>query len=150
MDTNYLKTQYQERAQEFGAEADRLRAKYMRYSLVRLLVFFGGIALIIVLFQQHWLIGLASIVGFLLSFYRLNTWHQGIKRLQLHYEALVKINQEEILSLDYEYLQYHDGAEFQDVHHPNAIDLDLFGPYSFFQYTNRTRTAIGQNAWRNT
>ncbi|MEO0337945.1 MAG: DNA mismatch repair protein MutS [Bacteroidota bacterium] len=59
---------------------------------------------------------------------------------------MAKINQQEIKALNHEFDQYADGAEFLDPLHPNAIDLDLFGPYSFFQYSNRTSTVLGAKA----
>ncbi|MEM6378920.1 MAG: hypothetical protein AAF705_11940 [Bacteroidota bacterium] len=142
---NSIKELYQTRAQEFQANAERLRSKYQRFALVRLLAFFGGIALIILIWQYSILGGIASIVAFLLGFYRFMTWHLGIKQEQEHQAALALINQNELATLDHDFTMFEDGAIYRDPLHPNSIDLDLFGPYSFYQYTNRTSTALGAN-----
>jgi len=36
------------------------------------------------------------------------------------------------------------GEQFVDPMHPYTVDLDIFGAHSFYQYTNRTSTSIGE------
>lgn len=145
LDIGTIKDLYQKRAAEFQANSEQLRKKYQRFALVRLLAFFGSIALIILIWQYSGLAGAAAIVGFLLAFYRFMTWHQGIKQAQEHQAELAQVNQNELATLDHDFTMFADGAAYQDALHPNSIDLDLFGPYSFYQYTNRTSTALGAN-----
>ncbi len=143
MQQTELQSIYQQRVTDFQSIATQLQKKYQRFALLRLLTFFGGAALLILVFQWYWLLGIIALLGFLLGFYRFSTWHLGVKTEQLHQEELAKLNQQEILALDHQFEQYSDGAEFLDHLHPNAIDLDLFGPFSFFQYANRTSTVLG-------
>ncbi|GAB5555601.1 MAG: MutS family DNA mismatch repair protein [Saprospiraceae bacterium] len=144
-DIHSIQELYRQRAQEFQANSERLHSKYQRFALVRLLAFFGSVALIILIWQYSGLAGIVAIVVFLLAFYRFMTWHQAIKREQEHQAELALINQNELATLDHDFTMFADGAAYQDPLHPNSIDLDLFGPYSFYQYTNRTSTALGAN-----
>lgn len=145
LDINIIQERYQQRAQDFQANSERLRSKYQRFALVRLLAFFGSIALIILIWQYNGLVGVAAIIGFLLAFYRFMTWHQAIKREQEHQAELALVNRNELATLDHDFTMFADGAAYQDPLHPNSIDLDLFGPFSFYQYSNRTSTALGAN-----
>jgi len=142
-DLQVLIEQYLERAQSFQEEADRLHKKYIRYSIVRLVAFFGGIAILVLLWQTNWWIGTLGTIGFLLAFYRFMTWHLGIKNAEEHQNALALINRQEAQVMDHDFSFFKDGSSFADPLHPYAIDLDIFGPFSFFQYTNRSTTVIG-------
>lgn len=137
---------YEERSESFRAEATRLRNKYNRFSIVRLVAFFGGIALLILLYQQAWWIGMLATVVLLLGFYRFMIWHLGVKREEEHQRALAQVNEQEAAVMDHDFHFFADGVEYVDPQHPYAVDLDIFGPFSFFQYTNRTNTAIGARA----
>lgn len=138
-----LHSEYQNRASTFAAKAAELKQKYQRFALLRLLSFFAGIALLILLFQWQALAGMAGTVGFLLLFHRFTQWHQRIREDRYHQEALVQINQREVAALEHDYSAFADGEHYQDPAHPYCIDLDIFGPYSFYQYTNRTSTIVG-------
>ena len=144
-----LKQTYQNRQNQFSQEAVTLEKKYNRYSWVRLISFLAGIGLIILLGSFHILFGIGSTVLFLLGFYRFVQWHQGIKEAELHHKALATINTNEIKALDHQFDQFPHGGEFIDPLHPYVIDLDIFGPYSFFQSTNRATTAIGKKELAN-
>ena len=54
------------------------------------------------------------------------------------------INGEELAALNHEFNTYPSGSEFLDVDHPYALDLDIFGDYSMFQYACRATTVIGR------
>ena len=96
---------YTERVAQFESAAEALSQRYNRLSIIRLLIFLGGIAAVVLLWNgANALVGVVSIIVFLAD----------------------------------------DGARFLDHGHPNAIDLDLYGPFSMFQYLNRAVTALGQ------
>ena len=136
---------YQERYERFQAEAVNLKSKYNRFSIVRLLVFIAGMGLIVLLWSVLGpLVGLVSVVIFLLAFARFIVWHQAIQQAQRHHERLAVINTNEVSFLNDDYSVFGDGEEFTDAQHPYTVDMDIFGPYSFFQYCNRTSTAIGK------
>ncbi|NBC06648.1 MAG: hypothetical protein GVY26_05595 [Bacteroidetes bacterium] len=137
---------YTQRAQAFKEAAEALRQRYNRFSLIRLLIFLLSIAAIVLLWSSvHFLAGIAGVVVFLFGFYRFVRWHQGIKEEEQHQSRLAQLNEWEAAAYDkHDFSNYADGAAFLKADHPNAIDLDLFGPFSLFQYLNRATTALGQ------
>jgi hypothetical protein len=59
-------------------------------------------------------------------------------------DRLIRFNELELKSLDYEYSQYSSGEQFRDEHHVYSYDLDLFGSGSLFQYLNRCASFLGE------
>ncbi|MDF1863542.1 MAG: hypothetical protein P1U70_01840 [Saprospiraceae bacterium] len=142
---NELEKLYSKRREEFAKIAKQLEAKYQQFSLIRLVAFFVGTGLIILLWSTFsFVIGLISILLFLFAFGKFVFWHREIQRLQRHNASLSLINHFEELTQQDDYSNFKDGEEFANPNHPNSIDLDLFGAYSFFQFTNRTSTVIGK------
>jgi len=139
-----LKQLYSDRAALFDKNAKTLKDKYIRFSVVRLLLFVAAIGVIIFLFTVSPIAAVIFIVIFLLAFAKFVKWHLDIQSQQQHNQHLNKINRNEIAALENDYSNFADGVTFQDVNHPYSIDLDIFGPYSFFQYCNRTATAVGR------
>lgn len=139
-----LKQLYIKRAALFEENAKTLKAKYIRFSIVRLLLFVVAIGLIIFLFTVSPIAAVVFILIFFLAFAKFVKWHLDIQTQQQHNEHLNEINRNEKAALENDYSNFADGKAFQDVAHPYSIDLDIFGPYSFFQYCNRTATAVGR------
>jgi len=139
-----LREEYTRRQEAFSQRATAYQSRYQRFTLVRLIVFVVGIGALFLLFDWHWLAGVLGIAGFLFGFYRFVIWHMRLKKAQYHHEALATINERELEALDLRCTAYADGANFLDESHPNALDLDLFGPYAFYPYVNRTTTALGR------
>ncbi len=141
---------YTERRDRFRKKAMALESRYNRFSLIRLVLFFGIGALFFLLWS---LVSPAaaflSLVVCLFAFAKFVFWHQRIQKEQHHYEHLTTINEQEISFLNGDYSMFGDGSEFVDPQHPYTVDLDIFGAYSFFQYTNRTSTAIGKRCLAN-
>lgn len=141
---------YTERRDRFREKAMALESRYNRFSLIRLVLFFGIGALFFLLWS---LVSPAaaflSLVVCLFAFAKFVFWHQRIQKEQHHYEHLTTINEQEISFLNGDYSMFGDGSEFVDPQHPYTVDLDIFGAYSFFQYTNRTSTAIGKRCLAN-
>ncbi len=140
-----LKSQYQNRAEVFAKTARQLESKYMRFSLVRLFVFVAAIALFIFLFSISKLLAILFIVVFLVVFGFFIRWHLDIKDQQYHQESLSKVNINEVAACDHDISVFAPGTDYTDPAHPFALDMDIFGPHSFFQFSNRTSTTIGSN-----
>ncbi len=138
-----LQELYKKRLDDFSAKAAELKQKYIRFSIVRLVIFFIGAAIFTFLWSYGWAAAVFLFV-FLAAFARFVYWHQAIQRDQIHHENLAKVNQNETNYLNYDFNQFDSGDQFMDAQHPNSIDMDLFGPYSFFQYCNRSNTSIGK------
>ncbi len=60
-----------------------------------------------------------------------------------HHNYLVKINEDELKALEYNYFHFATGDEFKPKEHYYANDLDLFGRASLYQYVNRTNSETG-------
>jgi len=145
MSQSSLESTYQERHKIFNAEAKRLHSKYNKFSLVRLFTFLAAIVIAAILGAlTHPVIGVVLFLAFMIAFYFFVQWHQKIQTAQIHNERLATLNQQEENTLKHDYSAYDDGIQFNDPEHPYTIDMDIFGPYSLFQYTNRTSTAIGR------
>ena len=147
-----MEQSYTQRAEAFKKAAAALSQRYNRFSLIRLLIFLLGIALIVLLWSSlHFGAGIAGVFVFLMGFYRFVRWHQAIKAKEQHQTRLAQLNEWEATAYEeHDFSNYADGAAFLKADHPNAIDLDLFGPFSIFQYLNRATTALGRQklaAW---
>lgn len=139
-----LKELYQERMEKFQSKAEELKARYVRFSFIRLVIFIVAVGLFVLIWTQSIPLAFLFVAVFLFGFSKFVNWHQQIQKDQVHHKNLSLINANEAKVIDHDYQIYADGKEFLDTNHPNAIDLDIFGPYSIFQYINRTSTSIGK------
>ena len=140
-----LRSIYEERQNEFQKTAEALHSKFQHYSLIRLLVFFIGAAIVIYSWSTlGFIAGFIIAALFLAGFSRFIFWHLEIQKNKEHHEALAQINENELSYLNGKYDHFDSGKEFVDTAHPYSVDLDIFGSYSFFQYMNRTSTVIGK------
>ncbi|HFA47799.1 MAG TPA: hypothetical protein ENJ95_02130 [Bacteroidetes bacterium] len=144
MQVQNISRQYKQRQQKFSEEAQTLRKKYDRYSIVRLLVFIVSVGTGIFLASVHWLLLAIFVLLFLGGFYRLMQWHLKMLRDAKHLERLAEINGEEDAALNHDYSSFPSGGEYLDTDHPYALDLDIYGEHSFFQYCCRATTVIGR------
>ncbi len=115
-------------------------------SAFRLLVFFATVFGIYYFFGNGLTVAIVAVVGF--SIFALLLVKNA--KLQIEKELLlskIDINATEIEVLNGEYKNLKSGNEFVDPHHFYSNDIDLFGVGSFFQYSNRTATDEGAQAY---
>ena len=137
---------YQDRRADFQALADRLQARYARLALWRLGIFIGAVAVLILLFSYAGpIVGFVGLLIFLGVFSRFVKFHTAIDRRREHAANLAEINAREAACVTGDWSAFPDGEQYLDPLHPYALDLDIFGPYSFFQFTNRTSTTLGSD-----
>ena len=134
---------YQERDKHFRLLADQLKKRYNLLALGRLFFFIFSLALGIFLAQQHWSFALSWGILFMVLFLWMVLRHRKVHEAEQHHRLLAEVNRQEHAALDYRFAEFADGAEYGDPLHPYASDLDLFGPYSLFQFCNRTVTVAG-------
>jgi len=138
-DSFYVRT-----AADNAERASTLQSRYDRLALVRLLVFFGWLAGLIVLFSNNFLPGLVAFIVTL----PLLAWgvrrHLAIKKEAREADVLTELARGEMAALDHDFSSFEGGEEFLDPTHPYAVDLDIFGHKSLFQFLNRTVTAPGR------
>ena len=60
-------------------------------------------------------------------------------------KGFIELNEDEIKRINGKWRDFSDdGSEFLDSKHPFINDLDIFGKYSLFQWTNNTKTIYGR------
>ena len=137
------RTYYATVAADRRALADRLRQRYDRLAIARLVAFFAVIAALILAWSQSWIAGLVTTVILLpLGAYGVRL-HLAIGRRATAAQVQGELAEGELLALDHSYTHFADGKAFGDAGHPYAVDLDIFGPHSLYQFLNRTVTAPG-------
>ena len=119
------------------------RGLYDRLAIVRLLIFLVAVAALIYAWSTDWRAGLllTLLLGPFFS------WgisrHRAIGRRADLAEERVRIAQRELAALNHDFSAFPDGAAYFDPTHPYALDLDIFGRHSLYQFVNRTVTAPG-------
>jgi hypothetical protein len=140
---NTLHQFYTDNARDHEKKANHLQQRYNQIALIRLILFFVSIFLLIYLWTLHISAGAVGTLLFLVGFYQFMRRHEKLKQRQLLEQSLSRINRLEADAQQYRYEQFPDGRSFSDPSHPYSGDLDLFGPWSFFQYINRSSTQSG-------
>jgi hypothetical protein len=135
---------YKQRLNHFTALTEKYTQLSTRISILRIVwflvwaltiyfsTFFGVPTLIFVIF-----LGLSVFVALVI-------WHNRIIALKQENEIYQQINQKEIKALEHDYSSFDDGSEFVDEKHFYSYDLDVFGPFSLFQYIVRSFSAQGK------
>ena len=135
---------YTSRKIQFSAEFENLKKKYNLISFLRLLcILFALVSLFYYIKTQQPLFEITAII-LVIIFIILIRFHSKLSNRIKHLEALISINENEILFLKKEKIPFENGIEFTDFSHPYSYDLDIFGENSLFQNINRTYTFIGK------
>lgn len=69
--------------------------------------------------------------------------HERVLQKKKHLQRVRSVNENEIKSLNHEFLDVDCGEAFADPAHPYTADLDIFGQRSLFHYINRANTRSG-------
>lgn len=109
-------------------------------SLMRLLAFFGMIALFVLGISENafWWIGFLIVAG---VFIDLIHRYNGQRDQEAIYLALEKLAERTQKRQNRDLTGLDSGAEFMEKLHPFANDLDLFGDHSLFQLLNHTTSS---------
>ena len=137
---------YTQEKQTLENELTSLKKLLFNISAFRLGVFFTTVFGIYYFLGNGIIVSIVAVVGFLIFALLL------VKNAKLQIEkevlnAKIKINATEIAVLGGDYKNLKPGTEFVDPHHFYSNDIDLFGIGSFFQYSNRTATEEGAQAY---
>jgi hypothetical protein len=113
-------------------------------SILRLLVFVLAVITIYIFAKHQSAEGIVStIIISTTLFVLLIKYHTRIIYQKKIEESLVQINENELSALNGNFAGFEDGNEFESAEHVYAIDLDIFGEGSLFQFLNRSATYIG-------
>lgn len=137
-------TYYKENSEAYRRQTATLKKRIHLLGSIRL-------ALVVALGLSVWLfraesggILTAIVVLYALPFALLMIYHTKLFARKCYTEAMIRLNDDELKGLDYDFSAFDGAAEKSDAAHAFSLDLDLFGPQSLFQSVNRTVTLLGR------
>jgi hypothetical protein len=115
-------------------------------SWIRLFLFVAFIISIYFILTSSHILFWSILGGFLLIlFLILLKIHARFLQKRDYAAQMLSLCEKELQCLNFNFLDFEDGKEYQDPEHAFASDIDLFGEGSAFQYINRTITLGGRN-----
>ena len=145
-----IATDYRQRAERAEKNQRQVQQQIYRISLLRVLLFVGGIAAAIALRHDGWWMWGGALVVTMLPFLALVKYHNRLFHRKDYLEKEAEINRQELAALNLDTSAFDDGAEYIDPAHLYAFDLDVYGPRTLFPCLNRTCTQPGRTrlaAW---
>jgi DNA mismatch repair ATPase MutS len=138
---------YQKRVDVYSIKLDIYTQKSSTLGNYKLLVFFIGIALAVVLYIFNQFIFMsAQIVLFAAAFIYLTVVQNRIIKSKNYSFAMHQINKMCLKRINGKWTQFSDiGEEFENHEHNYTYDLDIFGKNSLFQMLNMTSTYSGRH-----
>lgn len=135
---------YRKLADKALSKIKKLSKQLRLLSLARLFSFLGIIVSVFMLIPNNLTVGINISFASLMLFLLFVKWHIKLQRDKQFQQCLLKINEQELKALKYDFKEFAPGKEFVDPKHRNSFDLDLFGDGSVFQFLNRTVTVGGK------
>ena len=126
----------------YTTEVSKLYKQLTSLSIARLLVFLITAVGAYFTFGNWGLFSVIIILGIVL-FIVLLSRYTNIKSVYNLKKELITINQDELKIASGDFFEKPDGLTFQEANHNYALDIDLFGRGSFFQFINRTAIEEG-------
>ncbi len=138
---------YQKRVDVYSKKLDMYNRKGSTLGNYKLLVFFAGIALAIVLYVFNQFIFMsAQIILFTAAFIYLTVVQNCIIKRKNYSFAMHQINKMCLKRINGKWTKFSDiGEEFENQEHNYTYDLDIFGKNSLFQMINMTSTHSGRH-----
>ena len=132
----------------YTTEVSKLYKQLTSLSIARLLVFLITAVGAYFTFGNWGLFFVIIILGIVL-FIVLLLRYTNIKAVYNLKKELITINQDELSIASGDFFERPDGLTFQEANHNYALDIDLFGRGSFFQFINRTAVEEGSEKLAN-
>lgn len=143
MEFEQLIKTYRQIIENSQMELIKTKNKIYRTGTLKLMLFIICITGVIYFFSSAW--NMLCVIAFtLLPFLALAKYHNRLFLKKEFLETKIKVNEQEIAALNYNYSCFDDGKEYIDSSHLYTFDLDIFGKHSLFQYINRTCTSFGK------
>ncbi len=134
---------YNKVVQENSVLVKQLSKKIYSLGTIRLILVLAAILTIILLPKSGWEIITLTIAAYLIPFVALMIWDSKLSGKRTYANALIKLCQDELSALDYNFSAFDGAPSKMSVEHSFSLDLDLFGEQSLFQSLNRTVTHQG-------
>lgn len=135
---------YKENCTAYTRRIENLSKKIHLIGSIRLALVVGAVATIYVCRSENWEILTAVILLFAVPFLALLVYHTKLFAQKAYAEVLVKLCNDELKGLDYDFSAFDGASEKSTSDHSFSLDLDLFGDRSLFQSVNRTVTTMGK------
>ena len=145
MTREQIKEHYLIAAEKFRLAESKEDRLLITLSVLRLILFVGGLILIWFAFSFSQLIGLLTslaVISFFLFLLKQYAAH-SVKKILLRNQGLINWNEAEAVSGNLS--SFEPGEAYIDTTHDFSNDVDLFGNMSLFQYINRTITGYGRD-----
>lgn len=139
---------YQKNITNYSNQVSKLSKQLFGLSLLRFSIFILTTIGLYSFFGEWIFFSIITTLGLSL-FLLLLSKYTNIKKQLLLYKQLVSINEEEIRIISGDFFYKDKGEQYQDANHNYALDIDLFGRGSFFQFLDRTATKEGQEKLAN-
>lgn len=137
-------TYYKENSEAYRRQAASLKKRIHLIGSIRLGLV-AGLLLCLWLFRaENGWIWTGIVLLYALPFALLMLYHTKLFARKNYTEALIRLNDDELKGLDYDFSAFDGAPEKSDAAHSFSLDLDLFGPRSLFQSINRTVTFYGR------
>ncbi len=135
---------YENNYSEYRQLVKKISGRLFSLSLLRLIVFITGVALLIILWKVSQIAAVASMISALILFAFLLRKYSANEFKKSFCENMMLINENEVRGLDGDQSCFDGGDEYKDPNHDFSHDIDLFGADSLYQYLNRTCTGKGK------
>jgi hypothetical protein len=135
---------YTQRKERLAAQSGMLARKKVQLGWYRILAMLAIITCIYLLVTSS-LYFLVPALLLLIGFVRLVYADIDNNNHISHTRHLIQINEDELGALKGNYLHFEDGLSHAPHDHPYALDIDVFGRASLFQYINRTTSEMGSS-----
>ncbi|RAJ18073.1 MutS-related protein [Olleya aquimaris] len=133
---------YKSNIAQYTSELSKRYKQLTSLSIARLLVFIATAVGLYFTFSNWLVFGGVLITGTII-FIVLLSYYTNIKSAYRLKQELLQINQEEIKIASGDFFHKQEGLQFLNSKHNYALDIDLFGRGSFFQFLDRTATVDG-------
>ena len=135
---------YRQKMADHSLILQRLKRRIYHVGTLRLSVVTGMMIALWLLRYQEWVILIAVAGAGVVCFLLLVIYHTKLHDKKTVEEGLVRLFENELHVLDYDFSAFDGAPEQMDAQHAFSMDLDLFGDRSLFQMINRTVTKMGK------
>lgn len=139
-----IANRYRELSEKYNTLAHVEKRYLLVLSLLRLVVFIGGIILTVAGFMYSSLAGVTSLFLVAGIFILLLLLYSRHSEKMTFFSNISVISKNELRALGGDLSPFEDGSEWIDQEHDFSNDIDLFGGDSLFRFLNRTVTGYGK------
>lgn len=135
---------YQQQLEQANTSLQRLLLRKSRLGWIRLFCLLAPIILLYILLPGHaTAVAIIAVTGIACFLYIVSQDINNSRQIE-YTQRNIALLQSELAVLNHEYSHLDDGKRFEPAVHGYAGDIDVFGPYSLYQYINRCESEQGK------